>query len=155
MTIFSRCAWVAILALVMTSCTSTETVTTVEAVVAAVETISETVPGLSPALRTELTTYTGLASEGVQCVTDELATTDTGLIRGGKIAACFSALNYSALSPAAQVIAGVVNVAIQKLLAFYDPPGKVNTVTVTRTQKDQLAAIHNRAVIAKAKVYRR
>ncbi len=133
-----------LLALALTvGCTSSQTVTTVEAVVAASEAVINILPNISAAVKTEVTGYLSQASDGVTCVNKELETTDAGVLRALKIAACFSSLSYATLSPGAQGYVSAVNAAIQALLAFY-PASGANTATVSASQHTSLAALQVR-----------
>ena len=138
-------------ALVLVGCTSTQTVSTVEAVVAATEAVVTLLPGISAPVKAEVSNYLDLADGGVACVTDELATTDTGPLRAIKIAQCFSSLNYSGLSAQAQGYVAAVNAAITALLNFY-PQSGANAVTVTAAQKASLQALHARAMTVKQRI---
>jgi hypothetical protein len=140
--------FLALAALVLVGCTSSQTVSTVEAVVSATEAVVALLPGIPAPVKAEVSTYLGLADDGATCVTDELATTDTGVARALKIAQCFSSVSYTGLSPQAQAYVAAVNAAVKALLAFY-PPSGANTVTVTSAQKASLQALHVRAQVAK------
>jgi hypothetical protein len=133
-----------LLALLLVACTSTQVVTTVEAVVTATEAVITLLPGIPAPIKIEVTTYLGLVTDGVTCVNAELATTDTGLPRALKIAACFSSLDLNQVNNDIAAYVGAVNAAIKALLAFYPTTGRANTVTVTAAQHTALEAIQVR-----------
>jgi hypothetical protein len=141
----------ALLALGLLGCTSSQTVTTVEAVVAATEAAVTLLPNIPAPIRLEVTTYLGLVSDGVTCVNAELATSNTGVARALKIAACFSGLNLSQANNDIALYVDAVNTAIKALLAFYPTTGQ-NVATISASQHRALGAIQVRNLAVTRKV---
>lgn len=146
-------AALAVALLFAVACNTNQAVTTVEAVVAASEAVVSALPNIPAPVKTEVTTYLGQVSTAVSCTNAELATTDTGTVRGLKIAACFASVNVSSVSPAAQGYVAAVDAAVQALLAvFQSPAAKASTATLNTSARAKVATIQVRNSIVASKV---
>lgn len=123
-------------------CSQGDVTKSLDAVVSATEAVLPLISGVTPEVAKEVTSYLSDASLAVNCVTQELASNDQGVIRAAKVAECFSSLNFSLLSPRAQQIASGVNTAIQTFLKLYPPTATVPAKTVNQAAVQKVAA-HN------------
>jgi hypothetical protein len=144
-----RC--LALLALLLVACSGNQIVTAVDAVVTTSEAVINVLPDIPATVKTEVTGYLQLATAGVTCVNTELNTSDTGVTRALKIAACFSSLNFSQLSITAQGYVSAVNAAIQALIALF-PTSGANTAKLTAANHTAMAALEVRNLAVGRKV---
>ena len=142
----------ALLVLLLVGCSGNQIVTSVQVVVTASEAVIAALPNISGPVKAEVSGYLALASDGVTCVNAELNTSDTGAVRALKIAACFSSLNYAALSPQAQAYVAAVNAAIQALLTLFPTSGS-NTAKLSAGNHSALAALQTRNLAVRAKLH--
>ena len=134
------------------ACTTNQTITTVEAVVAASEAVVTALPNIPAATKTEVTGYLGNVSSAVSCTNAELSTADVGTVRALKITACFTGVTIVGLSASAQSYVSAVNAAVQALLSVFAPaqPAATSSATLNTAAQAKVATlqVRNSAVAA-------
>ena len=120
---------VALAAVMIVGCSSSQILVTLEASVAAAEVLINTLPGIDPALRVSISAAISELPVAFQGTQAELATTDSAGVKFAKISVLYAGVlaNLKALPPAAQVYVSAIVSAINIFLQAITPPAGLQT----------------------------